>query len=864
MSTDANSDAAPSSSDYLRQEIRLAVVMTGGVSLAIWMGGVARELNLLLHRGSGASELAQRVQGCYRRLLDLLSVDVCVDVLSGTSAGGINAAILGLANVRNSDIGSLRELWLAEGAFGSLLRDPRQPPPIPSLLQGDGQLLTGLRNGLQEIGGSSPGDAANPPPTDVFITTTFLDGEPSRFVDDYGTLVSDVDHHGLFHFGTEQLAAETAAPQLALAGRCTASFPVAFEPAHLTIGPASVDPTHPDMSNLSNATKSCYVADGGLLANRPIAAAVRAVFDRPADSDVRRVLLYVVPTAAPTAIPDGDVMPPLGAALLKDLSAMTSQAISADLAGIRAHNEAVRIRLDAYRQLAAIANRVPGSLVDRATYQQYRDRVSDDQAGLLVDEALRQQGLAALPLDEDDTLPSGGSPGERTSQLRASVAAELAAAMPAAGPASGDFEALGRLGRRSYDAAKTIALDLIRRAYLALPAPAQRQQLAQVRADVHNALPPPPASSEDLIGIVASALAGGPSGTSLAAGWAARQQTPAELADGWRRLAATMTRAGSVLAALLTAWDPMLSYLGRDAASIASGMATLHIAHTALLPGTRLADQPLELIEVSADTATDLDSRNQATQKLTGLQLHHFGAFYKFSWRANDWMWGRLDGAGWLVHALLDPRRLRTLRRLDNDPASYGQRLISGLGVIASATAQGGAGEDAGPAAAAIPLAVQRELDALWQEDNPPPASLPETSKWVAAGIQRIILGEELPCVAEQIGVDEAAGASANAAAQAFLAAMRDPSADAESRLAACQVSSETLGGEADSPLFAATVKHTALVTVAALESSGKVPAFVKPALSAMRGELEVAPAGLLVRTADFMHRLRHRGDQQQ
>jgi predicted acylesterase/phospholipase RssA len=863
MSTDADSGGTPSSSDYLRQEIRFAVVMTGGVSLAIWMGGVARELNLLLHRGSGASELAQRVQAGYQRLLDLLSVDVRVDVLSGTSAGGINSAILGLANVHGADIGSLRELWLTEGAFGSLLRNPKQPPPIPSLLQGDDQLLAGLRKGLQAIA-SSPGDGdvANPRPTDVFITTTLLDGEPSRFVDDYGTLVSDVDHHGLFHFDADQLTGETAAQQLALAGRCTASFPLAFEPAHLTIGAASVDSTHPDMTNLSNATKSCYVADGGLLANRPIAAAVRAVFDEPANCDVRRVLLYVVPTAAPTAIPDDDMMPPLGAALLKDLSAMTSQAITADLAGIRAHNETVQVRLDAYRQLAAIANRVPGSLVDRVMYQQYRDSVADDQAGLLVDEVLRQQSLAALQLDEDDTLPSGGSPGEQTSQLRASVTAGLAADLPAAVPASGDFEALGQLGRRGYDAAKTIALDLIRRAYQASPTPAQRQQLAQARGDVHNALPPPPAASEDLIGIVANALGDRPLGTSLAAAWAEKQQTPAELAEGWRRLAAAMTRAASLLATLLGAEDPMLSYLGRDAATFAIGMARLHIAHTVLLPSTPLADQPLELIQVSADTATDLDSRNQATEKLTGLQLHHFGAFYKFSWRANDWMWGRLDGAGWLVHALLDPRRLRTLRRLDNDPASYAQRLSSGLSVIANATAPGGPGHDAGTAATTIPPAAQHELDALWQEDSPPPTSLPETAKWVAAGIQRIILEEELPCVAEQIGVDEAAGASVNAAAQAFLAAMRDPSADAKSQLAACQVSSETLAGEAHSRLYAATVKHTALVTVAALESSGKTPAFVKPALTTMRAELELIPGGLLVRAGDFIHRLRHRDSQ--
>jgi predicted acylesterase/phospholipase RssA len=811
--------------------------MTGGVSLAIWMGGVARELNLLLRRGGG-SELAQRVQGCYQRLLDILSADVSVDVLSGTSAGGINSAILGLANVNNSDIGSLRELWLAEGAFSSLLRDPRQRPPIPSLLKGDEQLLAGLRKGLQGIAESGSGSADGPPPTDVFITTTFLDGEPSRFVDDYGTLVSDVDHHGLFHFGTEQLAGEGAAQQLALAGRCTASFPVAFEPAHLTIGPASVDPMHPDMSNLSNASRSCYVADGGLLANRPIAAAVRAVFDRPADSDVRRVLLYVVPTAAPTLVPDDEMMPPLGAALFKDISAMTSQAISADLAGIRAHNESVQVRLDAYWQLAAIAGRMPGSLVDDAMYRQYVQSVSQSQAGVLVEEALRQMDPAALPLDKAAVQ----TPGDWTSQLGAGVAAEIAAALPDAVPETGDFAALGLLGRRGYDAAKTIALRLIRRAYLAYPDPAQRRDLAQARAHVHGALPPPPAGSLDVIGIVKHALADTPLSTSLAAGWAGSQQPPAELGEGWRRLATAVADAVPLLATLLTDGDPMLGYLGEDPETIASGLATLHIAQTALLPGTGLVDQPLELIEVSADTATDLDSRKEATQKLTGLQLHHFGAFYKYSWRANDWMWGRLDGAGWLVHALLDPRRLRTLRRLDDDPAGYGQRLLDELGALAGSP---------------VPDAVQVEMDALWTDDDPSLRPLPETSKWVAAGIQRIILEEELPCVAEQIGVDERAGALVSPAAQAFLAAMGDPSADVTSRLAACQVSAETLAGEEGTPLFAQIIKRTALVTVSAVEGSGKIPGFVKPALKALRLELELIPGGLLVRIGRFLRRLR-------
>jgi len=538
---------------------------------------------------------------------------------------------------------------------------------------------------------------------------------------------------------------------------------------------------------------------------------------------------------------------------------MTSQAISGDLAGIRAHNESVRFRLDAYRQLAAIAQRVSGGLVTPAMYEEYRGRVSDSLAGLLVEEALRQLDPSAIPLDDDD--PQVQTAGERSARLHVKVAADMAEALPAAAPAFGDYDTLGQLGRLAYDAAKTIALDLISRAYLAFPDRVQRQGLAEARGAVHGALPPPSAASMDLVGIVRSALGDRPLSASLARRWAAVQQTPAELADGWRGVAAAVAQAAPVLAATLSADDPMLRYLGQDADEIAQRMAQLHIAHTALLPETQLADQPMEFIQVSADTATDLDGRNQATQKLTGLQLHHFGAFYKYSWRANDWMWGRLDGAGWIVHALLDPRRLRTLQRLDDDPATYGQRLVGRLSVIAGAGADESSGQPAEApvpvaAPAPAPVAVQAELDAVWRADQPAPTSLPETAKWVAAGIQRIILAEELPCVAEQIRVDQKAKAAVNPAAQAFLTVMSSPAPDVQAGLTACQVSSETLAGEKHTKLFANTFKQTALVSIAALEGAGIIPAAAEPGLKALKVELEFTPGGILIKTVGFAHGL--------
>jgi predicted acylesterase/phospholipase RssA len=855
----------PADAQGLRQEIRLAVVMTGGVSLAVWMGGVARELNLLLHQGNPPSEQSQRVRQQYQALLDLTDVSVSLDVLSGTSAGGVNSAVLALANVNHADIGGLRELWMEHGSFGTLLRKPGDSP-TPSLLQGDAQLLTGLSDGLTRILRTSASHDDNGdlkrPPTDVFITTTLLDGQPSRFVDDYDTLVSDVDHHGLFHFDTERLIGQQAANQLALAARCSASFPVAFEPGHLTIGPGAAI----DMSNLSNATQSCYVADGGLLANRPIAAAVRAVFDRPACSDVRRLLLFVVPTTLGNPVIIGDTLPPLGSALMKDLAAAMSQSITADLVGIRAHNESVQERIDSYWQLAGIGQRAKDALVSKEIYRQYRERFASDLTRSLLDEALRQQDPATIPLS--DSAPANDASAERhvgdvADQIGNALAQTVAGFLPAAAPAVGDYQALSQLGRRGYDSAKVIVLSLIRRAYAAKPALDQRQGLAVARRAVHEALPPPPAASLDLTGMVSTVLSPGITaqnlGGRLAGEWEKRQQTPEDLGEGWRRLAVAVAVAKPLLESLLNTSasdDAILSYLESDSDVIAHQLAQLHVAHTALLPSPSAADQRLDLIEVSADTGTLLDPRKDAASKLTGFQLHHFGAFYKNSWRANDWMWGRLDGAGWLVHILLDPERLRTLARLDDNPDNFPARLIARLSAIASSAS---GAEPGGVTDVPIPGPVQQELDDLFGTVRPPMTAMPETAKWVAAGIQQVILDEELPFIRDQIYKDQKAGANVNSAAGKFMAIIDNPSASQETRLAACRISDETFAGEADSRLFQKTLKQTLLVAVAAAADADKVPAPLKVALRGARAELRLVPAGLMAHSLTLAQRLKDR-----
>jgi hypothetical protein len=71
----------PSPVTELTQELRLATTMTGGVSLAIWMAGVAREINLLSQasqwrRAGGHCQLEQS-EGDFRRFASAIHQVAC-------------------------------------------------------------------------------------------------------------------------------------------------------------------------------------------------------------------------------------------------------------------------------------------------------------------------------------------------------------------------------------------------------------------------------------------------------------------------------------------------------------------------------------------------------------------------------------------------------------------------------------------------------------------------------------------------------------------------------------------------------------------------------------------------------------------
>ena len=119
------------------KELRLALVCYGGVSLAIYMHGITKEVWKLLrasterageHRAVPLPPAAMHdTEAVYMEVLDALSpwcnLRVLTDIVAGASAGGINGIMLAHAIAGGHDMEPLRSLWL-DGADVDKLLEP--------------------------------------------------------------------------------------------------------------------------------------------------------------------------------------------------------------------------------------------------------------------------------------------------------------------------------------------------------------------------------------------------------------------------------------------------------------------------------------------------------------------------------------------------------------------------------------------------------------------------------------------------------------------------------------------------------------------------------------------------------------------
>lgn len=119
------------------KELRIALVCYGGVSLAVYMHGVTKELWKLSrasreHHGGGPAP-ERGTEAVYLKLLRRIEghqgvrLRVLPDIVAGASAGGINGVFLAQAVHSGQSLEPLTELWL-ECADVDVLLDPDARP----------------------------------------------------------------------------------------------------------------------------------------------------------------------------------------------------------------------------------------------------------------------------------------------------------------------------------------------------------------------------------------------------------------------------------------------------------------------------------------------------------------------------------------------------------------------------------------------------------------------------------------------------------------------------------------------------------------------------------------------------------------
>lgn len=339
------------------KEVRFAVVMYGGISLAIYIYGVAQELYNLVRATAvktgedGGEEFLipwsqlTAIQREYRVLGRKLRARFVVDILSGTSAGGINAVYLAKALVNDQDFNKLKNLWIKEGDIGRLLNDKGSRPELgglkeqstPASLLNNQRMYFKLLEALDRMEDPPRKEEYTSPyvqELDLSITASDIRGYPLRVNLPGNTPGTEVDEYRYrsvfrFHYSTEEAAGEYSNdftlkqnPFLAFVARCTSSIPPAFEPMRLddtkpiletgyfrnrySYDPESWKRLYRDFQRPGEDFPARAFGDGGYLDNKPFSYATGDLLRRRADLPVDRKLIYIEPAPVSLTTPGGD------------------------------------------------------------------------------------------------------------------------------------------------------------------------------------------------------------------------------------------------------------------------------------------------------------------------------------------------------------------------------------------------------------------------------------------------------------------------------------------------------------------------------------------------------------------------------
>ncbi|MFW2852229.1 patatin-like protein [Sphingomonas sp. TX0543] len=268
------------------KELRLALVCYGGISLAVYMHGITKEVWHLARasRASHDGEPLAGSAGVYCALLDEMAAEgalrlrILPDILAGASAGGINGIFLAQAISSGQSLDPLTDMWLERGDVEALIDSDAAPAsrfskawalPLAWMAAGrSAEKLEAIDEGTREevrsklslfvrsrwfeppfsgagftgmlldafdaMAAAPRGPRLLPPgqPLDLFVTVTDFTGHPERLRLHSPPEVVETEHRLVFPFSDYGEVHDTLAPaaELAFAARATSSFPGAFPP----------------------------------------------------------------------------------------------------------------------------------------------------------------------------------------------------------------------------------------------------------------------------------------------------------------------------------------------------------------------------------------------------------------------------------------------------------------------------------------------------------------------------------------------------------------------------------------------------------------------------------------------------------
>jgi len=359
-------------------ELRLALVCYGGASLAVYMNGITHEV-LKLVRASRAYQSSEGnretfeqaaprrpyttdTESLYFELLhmlgDKIDIRVVVDVISGTSAGGINGIFLARALAHDLDFTALKDMWMELGdieelmeegtiaerfskfylypliwLFGSRIHgeentDPESRRKIARFLRSrwfkppfsGERMLSWMIAACQGMGKPETGKSLLPPShkLDLFVSLTNFYGQPRWLKLHDPKKMLERQHKISLNFsyidaegqGQKSDFDDDNIPGLGFAARATSSFPGAFPPIRFLDLEAYIKKIgmkwasrstflkknfpH-QLSDLSKLQTMSFI-DGGVTNNKPFGEALEAIYNRSAHREVDRRVIYVDPS----------------------------------------------------------------------------------------------------------------------------------------------------------------------------------------------------------------------------------------------------------------------------------------------------------------------------------------------------------------------------------------------------------------------------------------------------------------------------------------------------------------------------------------------------------------------------------------